>query len=209
MSNVTAVPIQPIKRSIVTWIVLGVIAAVAFGSWLAFAGTGQVIADKGTNAQFLAYNARQSGVVTTPSGLQYKQLEKGAGGAKPTDADVALVEYSGTLRDGRVFDASQRPTPMPVGAVVPGFSEGLKTMTKGSKYRFWIKPELGYGERSPDPNRLPANSVLVFDVKLVDFLPEAVVRQMQQQQQMMQGGAGGMPPGAMPPGAIPPGPPTQ
>lgn len=198
MSNVTQVPIQPIKRSIVIWIVIGVLAAVALGGWLAFAGTGRVIADKGTNAQFLAYNARQSGVVTTASGLQYKVLETGAGGATPTEADIALTEYSGKLRDGREFDASQRPTPMPVAGVVPGFSEGLKLMTKGSKYRFWIKPELGYGERTPDPNRLPANSVLVFDVKLVDFLPEAVVRQMQQRQQMMQGGAGALPPGLPP-----------
>ena len=206
MSNVTAVPIQPIKRSIVVWIVLGVIAAVAFGIWLAFAGTNPVIAAKGTNEQFLAYNARQSGVVTTASGLQYKELEKGNGGASPTDSDVTLVEYSGKLRDGREFDASQRPTPMPVAGVVPGFSEGLKKMKKGSKYRFWIKPELGYGERTPDPNRLPPNSVLVFDVKLLDFLPAAVVQQMQQQQQQQgMGGAGGLPPGmgGPPPGAAP------
>lgn len=204
MSNVTAVPIQPIKRSIVVWIVLGVIAAAALGLWLAFAGTGRVIADKGTNEQFLAYNARQSGVVTTKSGLQYKELEKGEGNAKPTDADVTLVEYTGKLRDGREFDASQRPTPMPVAGVVPGFSEGLKVMTKGSKYRFWIKPELGYGANTPDPNRLPPNSVLVFDVKLIDFLPAAVVQQMQQQQSM--GGAGGLPPGV---GGPPPGMPGQ
>lgn len=205
MSNVTAVPIQPIKRSIVVWIVLGIIVAVAAGAWLAFAGTGPVIAAKGSNEQFLAHNARQSGVVTTASGLQYKELEKGEGDARPTDADIALVEYSGKLRDGREFDASQRPTPMPVAGVVPGFSEGLKKMAKGSKYRFWIKPELGYGERTPDPNRMPPNSVLVFDVKLVDFLPESVIRQMQAQQGMM-GGPGGMPGGQ---GGPPPGMPAQ
>lgn len=204
MSNVTAVPIQSIKRSIVGWIVLGIFAAATFGAWLAFAGTSPVIAAKGSNEQFLAHNARQSGVVTTASGLQFKELEKGAGGPSPTDTDVTLVEYSGKLRDGREFDASQRPTPMPVAGVVPGFSEGLKKMTKGSKYRFWIKPELGYGERSPDPNRLPPNSVLVFDVKLLDFLPAAVVQQMQAQQGM--GGPGGMPPGM---GGPPPGVPGQ
>lgn len=198
MSNVTAVPIQPIKRSIVVLIIMGILAAAALGAWLAFAGTGPVIAAKGSNEQFLAHNARQSGVVTTASGLQYKVLEKGTGGTTPTDADITLVEYAGKLRDGREFDASQRPTPMPVAGVVPGFSEGLKLMPKGSKYRFWIKPELGYGERTPDPNRLPPNSVLVFDVKLVDFLPEAVVRQMQAQQQMQGGMPGGPPPG-MPP----------
>lgn len=192
MSTVTAVPIQPTKRSVVIWIVLGVLVAAALGGWLAWRGTGPVIAAKGTNEQFLARNAGESGVVQTASGLQYKVLEAGAGGAKPSDADVALVEYEGKLRDGRTFDASQRPTPMPVAAVVPGFSEGLKLMPKGAKYRFWIKPELGYGERTPDPDRMPPNSVLVFDVKLVDFLPEALVRQLQQQQQQM-GGAPGAP----------------
>lgn len=201
MSNVTAVPIQPIKRSIVVWIVLGVLLAVAIGGWLAWRGTGSVIADKGDNAQFLAYNKRQPGVVETASGLQYKVLEAGAGGAKPTDADIALIEYTGTLRDGRTFDASQQPTPLPVAGSVPGFSEGLKLMPKGSKYRFWIKPELGYGDRSPDPTKLPNGSLLMFDVKLVDFRSEAEIRQLQMQQQMqqqMQGGAPGAPPG-MPP----------
>jgi FKBP-type peptidyl-prolyl cis-trans isomerase FkpA len=84
-----------------------------------------------------------------------------------------------------VFDQSRQPTPFPVGSVVPGFSEGLQRMRKGGKYRLWIKPELGYGDRATGP--IPAGSTLVFDVELVDFLPEAYVRQLQAQQQ--QGGA--------------------
>ena len=145
-------------------------------------------------------------VVETPSGLQYKVLTPGKGGPKPTDADIALVMYEGKLTNGTTFDKSQQPTPMKVTDVVPGFSEALKLMPKGSKYRFWIKPSLGYGDKVTGP--IPANSVLVFDVEMIDFLPESVIRQMQMQQQMQ----GAMPPGAGPaptpapaPGAAPAG----
>ena len=153
---------------------------------------------------FLSKNrSSDSTVVETASGLQYKIIKPGKGGPKPTDADVALVNYEGKLTNGTTFDKSEQPTPMPVIAadeksgrqgVVPGFSEALKLMTKGSKYRFWIKPSLGYGEKAAGP--IPANSVLVFDVELLDFLPEAVIRQMQLQQQQMQQQGLGLPPGA-------------
>ena len=70
-------------------------------------------------------------------------------------------------------------------------------MSKGSKYRFWIKPSLGYGEKAVGP--IPANATLTFDVELLDFLPESVIRRMQAQQQMQGGalppGVGGPPPG--------------
>jgi hypothetical protein len=192
MSTVTAVPLLPIKRSYLVYLWIGIALLVVSAFALARQGDDP-----------LARNARAKGVITTPSGLQYKVLEKGTGTAKPTDADVALVEYEGKLLNGTTFDKSQQPTPMPVSAVVPGFSEALKLMPKGAKYRVWIKPSLGYGDKATGP--IPANSALVFDVKLLDFLPESVVRQMQAQQ----GAAGGMPGGAgMPsgaPGAVPPG----
>ncbi|WP_137785861.1 FKBP-type peptidyl-prolyl cis-trans isomerase [Sphingomonas sp. 3P27F8] len=187
MSTVTAVPIPPVKRSYIVWLVLGIVAVLVAAAALAFQGD-----------DFLARNARQKGVMTTASGLQYQVLTPGAG-AKPTDTDVVLVNYEGKLLNGTTFDKSQQPTPFPVTGVVPGFSEGLKLMPKGSKYRFWIKPSLGYKDKATGP--IPANSVLVFDVELIDFLPETVLRQMQMQQQMQQqmGGAGagaGAPPGA-------------
>ena len=187
--SVTAVPIQPTPRRILTmlWIGLAVALAVAIG--LAWLGTGAAVAQTGTNEQFLAWNARQPVVQTTASGLQYKVLKEGEG-AHPTDADVTLINYKGTLRDGTVFDQNQR-APLPVSQVVPGFSEGLKLMQKGGKYRLWIKPELGYGDRDTG-GAIPPNSVLVFDVELLEFIPMAVLQQMQMQQMMGgQGAAGG------------------
>ena len=187
MSTVTAVPLLPVKRSYLVYLWIGIALLVISAFALARQGDDP-----------LARNARAKGVLTTPSGLQYKVLEKGTGTAKPTDTDVALVEYEGKLLNGTTFDKSQQPTPMPVAGVVPGFSEALKLMPKGSKYRVWIKPSLGYGDKATGP--IPANSALVFDIKLLDFLPESVVRQMQAQQGAgMPGGApGGMPGGAMP-----------
>lgn len=193
MSNVTAVPLPPVKRSYLMWVWLGVIAACLAGTALAWQGT------RNPNAEFLARNAKVAGVVTTASGLQYRVLAPGAG-AMPTDTDIALVNYEGKLTDGTTFDKSQQPTPFPVTGVVPGFTEALKMMPKGAKYRIWIPPHLGYGEeekKRPDGTvAIPANSVLQFDVELLDFLPEAVVRQMQQQQQGMPGGVPGVPGGA-------------
>ncbi|WBH16153.1 FKBP-type peptidyl-prolyl cis-trans isomerase [Sphingomonas radiodurans] len=197
MSTVTAVPIAAVKRSYVLWLIVGIIAAVVAAAALAVQGD-----------DFMARNARAKGVVSTASGLQYQVLTPGAG-AKPTDTDVALVNYEGKLLDGTTFDKSQQPTPFPVTGVVKGFSEGLKLMPKGSKYRFWIKPELGYGAETKGP--IPGNSTLVFDVELLDFLPEAVIRQMQQQQQMMGGGMPGGPGGPGAPGGpgTPGGPPPR
>ena len=198
MSTVTAVPLQPVKRGYLIWLWVGI--ALAFVSAFALARQGDPA---------LLRETRGSGVVTTPSGLQYKVVKAGApGGAHPTVTDVALVSYEGRLIDGSTFDKSQQPVPFPVapGATVPGFSEGLRLMNKGAKFRFWMKPSLAYG---PDEKRdqsgrvvIPANSTLVFDVELIDFIPETVLRQMQAQQ-----GAAGMP-GAPGAGGIPGSPPT-
>ncbi|UZK69489.1 FKBP-type peptidyl-prolyl cis-trans isomerase [Sphingomonas sp. S1-29] len=209
--STTAAPIRPTKRGYLIWLWVGVLVAVLVAGLLAWKGTAAVVADTGSNAQFLAYNAGQPGVEQTASGLQYRVLEAGEGDARPTDTDLVLVNYTGKLRDGETFDASQQPTPMSPTQVVPGFGEGLKLMPKDSKYRFWIKPELAYGaEPRRDPSTgqevIPGEALLVFDVEMVDFVPEAVVRQMQQQQMMQQGAPGAAPGGAMPGGAMPGGP---
>ena len=144
---------------------------------------------------FLAKNRKLRGVIQTASGVQYRVI-KPATGAHPTDTDIALVNYEGKLLDGKTFDKSQQPTPMPIRGVVPGFSEALKLMSKGAKYHVWIPAKLGYGEKGAGP--IPANATLAFDIELIDFLPQAVIEQYQRQMQQMNGGAGGMFPDIVP-----------
>ncbi|KQM20973.1 hypothetical protein ASE73_16225 [Sphingomonas sp. Leaf24] len=204
--SVTAVPLQPVKQRHIVWVWIGIALALLVAAVFAWVGS------RSETASFLAANASRPGVVTTASGLQYEVLTKGSG-PTPTDADVTLINYVGKLTDGTIFDQSRNPTPMSPKQVVPGFGEALKLMPKGSRYRFWLPPTLGYG--APRPDGAPAMSpeikklskqVLVFDVDMIEFIPEAVLQQMQMQQMMQQqgGGAGGA--GAPPPGqALPPG----
>ncbi len=181
MSEVTAVPIAPVKRSWLVWLVGAIAVAALFGIALAWAGTAKTVAEAGTAEQFLAWHKSRPGVVATASGLQYQILKKGDGGPTPTDADVALVNYKGALRDGKVFDQAQR-APFPVTGVVPGFSEALKLMQRGSTYRVWIPPALGYGAQGAGAT-VPPNSLLVFDIDMIDFKNQA---ELQAQMQAMQ-----------------------
>jgi FKBP-type peptidyl-prolyl cis-trans isomerase FklB len=119
---------------------------------------------------FLANNKTQEGVVELPSGLQYKILKEGTGD-KPTATDNVKCHYHGTLIDGTVFDSSvQRGTPakFPLNMVIKGWTEGLQLMPVGSKWRFFIPPHLGYGERQVSAQIGP-NSTLIFDVELLDI----------------------------------------
>jgi FKBP-type peptidyl-prolyl cis-trans isomerase FkpA len=166
---------------------LGLAAAVIFAIWLAFVGAAPVVAQKGTNDQYLAYNRTRPGVVETASGLQYQVLKKGEDTKLPTESDVAAVTYIGRLRDGTVFDASQQPVPFPLSSgAIKGFLEGLKLMPKGARYRFWMKPELAYGDQSPDPAKIPSGAILIFDVQMVAFISQAQFQQFQMQQQLQQ-----------------------
>lgn len=188
--SVTAVPIRPLKKGSVVRLWAGIAILCAAGAGLAYVGTeGQRASDP---AVFLAQNAREEGVVTTASGLQYKVLEQGAG-PKPGDSDVVAVEYTGRLPSGEVFDTSEGrgPATFPVLGVVPGFSEALQLMPRGAKYRIWLSPELGYGadeQRDPQTGEvvIPANSVLEFDLTLLDFqpIPPEQLQQLRAMQQM-------------------------
>ena len=191
--SVTTVPIRPIKKGSLAklWIGLALVLVVAGG--LAYAGTQKTICESGTNEMFLACNADNDGVITTASGLQYEVLKPGEG-ASPIATDTALLRYEGRLRDGSIFDANEQ-APLPVGGVVPGFSEALQLMQKGGEYRIWIPSELGYGEQSSGPN-LPANSILIFTVTLIDFISAEQMQALQQQMQQQGGIPGGPPPGA-------------
>ena len=125
---------------------------------------------------FLAENASKEGVSVTESGLQYKVLEAGEGGEKPSATSTVQVHYEGKLIDGEVFDSSiARGAPVEFGLnqVIPGWTEGLQLMEEGSTYEFYIPSNLAYG---PSGNRsIGPNQALVFQVELIqaNFNPES------------------------------------
>lgn len=118
---------------------------------------------------WLEANKNAEGVKVTASGLQYKVISDGSG-PKPKDSDVVVVHYKGTLLDGTEFDSSYKrnePAEFPLKAVIPGWTEGLQLMNKGSKYELYIPAALAYGERGRPS--IPPNSVLKFEVELLDI----------------------------------------
>ncbi|HXI87303.1 MAG TPA: FKBP-type peptidyl-prolyl cis-trans isomerase, partial [Parvularculaceae bacterium] len=121
-------------------------------------------------ADFLAANAKKPGIMKTKSGLEYEVISKGpAGGKQPTDANVVKVNYKGTLVDGTEFDSSYargEPAEFPLGEVIPGWTEGVQLMHVGDKYRFFIPPDLAYGENGAGP--IGPNEALIFEVELLD-----------------------------------------
>ncbi len=123
-----------------------------------------------SGSDYLSANMTREGVITTESGLQYLVLKEGTGEETPSPNSRVTVHYHGTLIDGSVFDSSvQRGEPIEFGLnqVIRGWTEGLQLMKKGEKTRLFIPPELGYGNRSA--GSIPAGSVLVFEVELIDF----------------------------------------
>ncbi len=116
---------------------------------------------------FLAENAKKEGVVTLPSGLQYEVIKKGTG-AIPTDEDQVKVHYHGTLIDGTVFDSSvdrNEPAVFGVTQVIPGWTEALKLMPVGSKWKVYVPANLAYG--ADDRGTIKPYSTLIFDVELL------------------------------------------
>lgn len=194
MTEITRVPLQPIKKSSLAklWIAIAVLVLAAAG---------------------LAWAASPD--VTTVDGGTTVQTVTAGEGESPTEEDFVRVAYKGTLDDGTVFDENADAA-FPVNGVVPGFSKALQVMAPGGTYRVKIPAAEGYGEQGGGP--IPPNSDLTFEVELLEFRSRAEIEAMQQQmmmqqqlQQQMQGQMGGqmqgvpsgqqLPPGA--PGAAP------
>ena len=119
---------------------------------------------------FLAANKSKEGVVTLPSGLQYKILTAGTG-PKPTASDSVVCNYRGTLINGTEFDSSYKrgqPATFGVGQVIKGWTEGLQLMPVGSKWQLFIPSNLAYAERGAGGDIGP-NSTLIFDVELLSI----------------------------------------
>lgn len=118
---------------------------------------------------YLNENKTNPGVTETPSGLQYKVIRQGEGN-NPKPTDKVTVHYRGTLVNGKVFDSSYdrgAPATFELGRLIPGWVEGIQLMNKGAKFMFFIPPKLGYGDR--DLGDIPPNSMLIFEVELIDF----------------------------------------
>ncbi len=127
-------------------------------------------ANKKAGDAFLADNKTKDGVVTLPSGLQYKVITEGTG-PKPNPTDTVSCNYKGTLINGKVFDASANhggPVSFPVNGVIKGWTEALQLMPVGSKWELFIPSDLAYGQRGAGPDIGP-NSTLVFEVELVSI----------------------------------------
>lgn len=119
---------------------------------------------------FLEENKKRAEVVALPSGLQYEILVEGQG-PRPVATNKVTCHYHGMLIDGTVFDSSVRrgqPATFPLNGVIKGWTEGVQLMPAGSKWRFFIPPHLGYGERGAGAQIGP-NSTLIFDVELISF----------------------------------------
>ena len=158
--SVTAVPIRPIRKGSVTKLWVGLVALAIVAGGIAWAGT-----------------AGQH-YVTTESGLQIRVIEEGQG-PHPAATDIVLIDYTGTLEDGTVFDTSEgkQPIPLPVTGSIPGFAEGLQMMRKGGTYRLRIPSELGYGPTGAG-GVIPPNAELEFEVTLIDFVPASALQGM-------------------------------
>ncbi len=117
---------------------------------------------------FLAENGTRKGIITRPSGLQYGVITQGTG-ATPKGTDKVTVHYTGMLLDGTVFDSSvkrNQPFSTYLGNVIAGWQEGVQLMNVGSKYRFFIPPQLAYGAKGAG-GAIGPNATLVFDVELL------------------------------------------
>ncbi len=185
MTEVTRVPLQPIAKGSLVKLWLGVLAAVLVAAAIAWAAM--------------------------PKGLTVDTITAGEG-PNPTAEDVVFLRYTGKLEDGTVFDQTQEggwPVPgilpdgaaLPLGQMIPGFTEAVVQMQKGGSYEVFIPAEKGYGEDVPADGPIPPNSDLYFDITLVDFMSEAEAQQkymtMMQVLQEAQGAQEGAP-GAVP-----------
>lgn len=130
--------------------------------------------NKKESEAFLLANAAKEGVQSTASGLQYKVITD-AKGAKPAVSDTVVVHYKGTLIDGTEFDSSYgrgEPVTFPLTGVIPGWTEALQLMPKGSKFELYIPSDMAYGLGGS--GAIGPNQALIFEVELLDILaPEA------------------------------------
>jgi FKBP-type peptidyl-prolyl cis-trans isomerase len=157
---------RPLRRSLSAFLALALIGLAACADPRAATDLAQANA-------FLAATAKQPGVVTLPSGLQYRVIKSGpAGGASPLATDQVAVQYEGKLLNGKVFDSTYErgsPAIFTVGQLIPAWTEALQKMRPGDVWMLYTPPDLGYGVKGVGP--IPPNSALIFKIELVAVLP--------------------------------------
>jgi FKBP-type peptidyl-prolyl cis-trans isomerase len=133
-------------------------------------------ANEAAGIAFLEQNAKESGVVVLPSGLQYKILKRGKL-MRPRETDTVEVHYKGMLVDGTEFESSEKMAGAPVrfklGDVIPGWREGLQHITEEGRIILYIPSKLAYGDRSMPGSPIPPSSTLIFEVELLKIIPGA------------------------------------
>ena len=149
MTDVTQVPLQPLKRGSLAKLWLAILLLVAAAIGLAWIGAGSMRGE------------------TTSSGLQFRVVEEGTG--EPIQAiDGVMIDYTGRLTDGTEFESTAERGPVPViaGQMIPGFSEALMKMREGGSYKVRIPAALAYGSSPPQGSPIPPNADLEFDVSV-------------------------------------------
>jgi peptidylprolyl isomerase len=127
-----------------------------------------VLENNAIATDFLATNKANSNVIETESGLQYQVVQKGEGKSHPNAKSTVEVHYHGLLLDGVVFDSSierDQSISFPLNQVIRGWTEGVQLMVVGDKFKFFIPPELAYGNRAT--GKIPPGSLLIFEVELL------------------------------------------
>ena len=140
-------------------------------SYLSLQSKQRANANKLEGQKFFATNAKKPGVITTASGLQYEVLKTGSDTTRPKLTDKVKCHYHGTLLNGTIFDSSVdrgQPAEFFLTGVIPGWTEALRLMTVGSKWRLYIPSDIGYGDTGSGP--IPPGATLVFDLELLGIV---------------------------------------
>ncbi|MES2471525.1 MAG: FKBP-type peptidyl-prolyl cis-trans isomerase [Pseudomonadota bacterium] len=149
-----------------------VFAVVLMAGWAAPALAVDDALSIDANEKYLAENMIKKGVITRPSGLQFRIIQNGYG-KRPTAADEVTVYYTGTLINKVIFDGTSPglPATLRLAGVIPGWIEALQLMREGDRWLLTIPPSLGYGVRGSPGGEIPPNQVLLFDIRLVKVTP--------------------------------------
>ena len=150
---------------------------IALALLLAFAVSTAACADPldlAANQAYLASYARKPGVITRPSGLEYRVIRSGLIGRRPSLGDTVRLAFTGKLIDGKPFDGSAAgfPATLPLSSIsLHGLSEALQMMREGDRWELVVPASLGFGTRGTGEGTVPPNQTLVFDVTLVQVIP--------------------------------------